>query len=168
MILLSIFAGFCAFWAFLHDVVTSDIPTLEWFLTWLDVGWFYGSANSLYWLFGFKYWVIGKEMNEMLGDDDEDDDNQDETRELGGKFWTEERYNLVRNVGLSVNITVCCVLGSFRGFANVLAIDKDVPTPEWLNNTIMALYLTQCSLLLVSVVFLGMALTLLGKQFHDG
>ena len=47
-----------AAWA--HDIYSGAKPWSEALLTFLDVAGYFGLQNVLYWLFGFKYWVIAR------------------------------------------------------------------------------------------------------------
>jgi len=64
-------------------------------------------------MYGFKYWIIGKEMNQLLGDEDETDNS-----ELG-TYWNEKRYKTFNNIGIVTNLFFCAVLASIRAEANV-------------------------------------------------
>ena len=46
-------------------------PVGEFIVTFFDIGGYYSLQNALYWLFGFKYWVIARQIPEMLKDEDE-------------------------------------------------------------------------------------------------
>jgi hypothetical protein len=72
-------------------------------------------------MYGFKYWIIGKEVNTLLGDEDVNEDQQDFLDE----YWTEERYKRISKVGIFVNVIACCTLGVVRAFANVSLLDQD-------------------------------------------
>lgn len=53
------------------------------------LGW-YGVQNVIYWLFGFKYWVISIEMPLILNAKNDTDEERQEMKKK--KFWTEKRY----------------------------------------------------------------------------
>jgi len=72
-------------------------------------------------LFGFKYWVIGKEVPDMLNEEQEEQTKEfDPTKPVERKkrFWTEKRYNTFNIIGLSINLLACTVLGCMRSKAN--------------------------------------------------
>ena len=55
---------------------------------------FYGGANSVHWLFGFKYWVISKEMPKVV------EGNQKNYKK------NEKCYKIINIIGLIVNLTM--------------------------------------------------------------
>jgi hypothetical protein len=68
MILLCLLSNVQGLYADAHDVFTGWNAISEAILTFLDVAPFYAFQNAIYWLFGFKYWVIGKEVPDMLNE----------------------------------------------------------------------------------------------------
>lgn len=78
------------------------------------------------------------------------------------KFWTESRYKSADTFGLAINLLVCTILGIVRAFANVQSYKTGV-VDHRLSSWVLNLYITQTSLLVVSAVFLGDALRMLGN-----
>lgn len=65
---------------------------------------FYFVSNLMYWLFGFKYWVISIEIPQLLAVEDG-----------RRKTCTETRYNLLNWTGILVNFGACLVCAYVRG-----------------------------------------------------
>lgn len=166
MILLCLIGTLVKAFGVFHDILVSKISWIEWIITFIDVAGFWGFYNVVYWMFAFKYWVIGKEMNRMLMDDDSKEGRESQGG-LSDRFWTEERYSRFCVFGICTNILVCCALGCTRAQVNLLQIDNDT-IPKRLNYMTLGFYLMQSSLLFISACFLGRALMYLGKQFSDG
>lgn len=80
----------------------------------------YALQNVLYWLFGFKYWVISIEVPKIISEDSEG------TRKKK-RFWTEKRYKLFALIGVVLNVVICLGPGIMRGLCNYMVItDKGV------------------------------------------
>ena len=65
---------------------------------------FYFVSTLIYWLFGFKYWVISIEIPYVL-----------QQEENTGKLCTETKYNLINWTGILVNFGCCFVCAVVRG-----------------------------------------------------
>lgn len=69
-------------------------PKLECVLMFCAIWTLYGFQNVIYWLFGFKYWVIALEIPTMIQEDNEEfDPNKPVERKK--RFWTEKRYKIL-------------------------------------------------------------------------
>lgn len=100
-------------------------------------------------------------------DDDDQSEKELERQSIGQKFWTEERFNCINKVGLIVNILVCLCLGTLYGAARVQSY-RNVQVEPWLITCLIVAAAIQTFLLLLSAVFLGVALKGLSKEFTDG
>jgi Flp pilus assembly pilin Flp len=71
MILLCMLSSIHELYGAAHDIFTGWDAISEAIFTFLDVAPFWGFQNTIYWLFGFKYWVIGKEVPDMINEEQE-------------------------------------------------------------------------------------------------
>jgi hypothetical protein len=113
---------------------------------------FYFVSNLIYWLFGFKYWVISIEIPHVLQQD-----------ESGRKLCTETRYNLLNWTGILINFGACVVCAYIR--AQVDYQSTYAPAPESLGRQLMVWFVIVTALLVVSAGFLADALRRLKKSF---
>jgi hypothetical protein len=155
MILLCFWSNIISMFADAHDIFRGWNAFSEAVCTFIDVGGYYGFQNTIYWLFGFKYWVIGKEVPDMINDEQQEF-NEDKPVERKQRFWTEKRYNFFNLLGLAINLVACT--------ANMIKYETG-HVPAELANWVLRLYLFQTSLLVVSAIFLGDALRMLSVQF---
>ena len=66
---------------------------------------FYFTGNLMYWMFGFKYWVISVEVPRLI-------DASKEGKEAKHKsFCSEASYNALNWVGIIVNLFFCICVG---------------------------------------------------------
>ena len=68
LILLCVFMSIDSLYADTHDLWAARTPVGEFIATFIDVGGYYAFQNALYWAFGFKYWVIGREVPLIIED----------------------------------------------------------------------------------------------------
>ena len=70
---------------------------------------FFGTSNLMYWLFGFKYWVISIEVPRLIS-------ASKEGNEAGHKsICSETRYEALNWVGIIINMAVCMLAAWKRG-----------------------------------------------------
>jgi hypothetical protein len=115
----------------------------------------------MYWLFGFKYWVIAIEIPALVNEQEE---KFDETKvvERKKRFWTEKRYNILNWIGITVNFFFCCWMAYIRAKRDYMMLEPGgAPLP--LLYAVLYVYLTLSFLLVVSAIFLGDALRRLKK-----
>lgn len=117
---------------------------------------FYFTSNLMYWLFGFKYWVISIEIPNVI-----------EAAKEGGKqqkrICTETRYKVFNWLGILVNFAVCAVLAWKRGLVDYISAAKR-PSSQLLD-TCLYLYFAVTFLIFVSAIFLADALRRLKNSF---
>lgn len=142
MILLCLWSNIFSLFDDAHDIFSGWNAYSEAVLTFIDVGSYYGFQNSIYWLFGFKYWVIGKEVPDMINEEQQQDKEFDESKVIERKkrFWTEKRYNFFNKLGLVVNLTACFVLGCLRAKANMTKYETHI-VPSNLANWVLRFYM---------------------------
>ena len=68
LILLCLLSNLISAFADTHDLWAGWNAWSEGIATFIDVGGYYGFQNSIYWLFGFKYWVIAKEVPDIINE----------------------------------------------------------------------------------------------------
>lgn len=129
---------------------------------------FYFVSNLMYWLFGFKYWVISIEIpdlieQQMTQTEEIDETSADEKQEKK-KFWTETRYNMLNAIGIAVNFVVIAYLAWERGLLDYMSVQPG-GAKRSLIELCLSLFLVVSGLLLVSAWFLADALRRLKKQF---
>jgi hypothetical protein len=80
---------------------------------------YYYINNLIYWLFGFKYWVMAMEMPRIIK---ETERKFDETQEVkrDKPFWNERKYNILNWIGIISNGVVMAWAGWKRGYLNWL------------------------------------------------
>ena len=117
---------------------------------------FYFTSNLMYWLFGFKYWVISIEIPNMIEAAKEDGKQQK-------RICSETRYKVLNWLGILVNFAVCAVLAWKRGLVNFISATKP-PSPQLLD-TCLYLYFAVTFLIVVSAIFLADALRRLKNSF---
>ena len=93
-------------------------PVLECIFMTLMIFLFYFSQNLEYWLFGFTYWVITKEITQVLGEEA----HQPDAKAAATK---ERRYKVAQWVGVAVNFLACAVVAWLRGLANYQLVTDD-------------------------------------------
>ena len=82
---------------------------------------FYFISNLIYWLFGFKYWVISIEIPNLIAAQKEAEERGIDEEKLERKrFCTEARYNALNWFGIIVNAVCIAWLAWKRG-----ALDYD-------------------------------------------
>jgi hypothetical protein len=124
---------------------------------------FYLPSNILYWLFGWKYWVISLEVPALVNEQSEDIDPTKPV-ERKERFWTEKKYNMLNWFGILVNVGFCVWLGWVRGKRDYMMLEPK--TPRSLLWAVLYVYLSCTGLLIISAIFLGDALRRLKKQFN--
>jgi hypothetical protein len=67
----------------------------------------------MYWLFGWKYWVISLEIPALVNEQTEELDLEKPV-ERKERFWTEKRYNVLNWMGITINSGFCVWLGYSR------------------------------------------------------
>lgn len=70
IILLFLISNIVSGFAFAHDLFRGWNGWSEAVCTFIDVGGYYGFQNVIYWMFGFKYWVIGREVPDMITEEE--------------------------------------------------------------------------------------------------
>lgn len=136
-------------WAKAHPLI-EEINMMISIFTW------YGLQNVIYWLFGFKYWIIALEIPALL--------NEDANGKPKKRFWTEKRYNLALYIGLFIQIADTALEGWARGRANWYVDTAPSVPPEVADNLANA-YHSQELLLLLSGCFLMDAIRRFNNQF---
>jgi hypothetical protein len=125
---------------------------------------FYVPSNVMYWLFGWKYWVIAIEVPALVNEQSEEiDPNKPVERKK--RFWTERRYNILNWFGILVNFGFCAWLAWVRGKRDfMMCVNGGAPASLlW---AVLYVYFSCTGLLLISAGFLGDALRRLKKQFN--
>lgn len=120
---------------------------------------FYFTSNLMYWLFGFKYWVISIEVPHLIEAQKEGSDGQPRKR-----ICTEKRYEVVNWIGILVNFIACAWLAWKRGVVSYVSAFV-YPDAE-LMGIVLNLYYAVTILLFISALFLGDALRRLNKSFQ--
>ena len=111
----------------------------------------------MYWMFGFKYWVISIEVPRLIAASKEGaEDNQK-------SICSEARYEALNWVGILINMGICLAVGWKRGMMEYdsafgQASDKLVVL-------LLCLYVTNTGLMFISALFLADALRRLNKSF---
>lgn len=70
---------------------------------------FYFLSNLIYWLFGFKYWVISIEVPRSIAAKKKWRDEKDKS------ICTEAGYEILNWLGIIINLIFCLWLGWKRG-----------------------------------------------------
>jgi hypothetical protein len=114
--------------------------------------------------------VIGKEVPDMITDEQKTLSLETPNEAKKERFWTEKRYNLFNYIGLGINLTACQILGAARSDEDYYLYKHygkhlDGSAPHWINFWVLRLYLFQTFLLVISACFLADALRMLSKQF---
>ena len=124
---------------------------------------FYFVSNLMYWLFGFKYWVISIEIPQLISQQ-QAELNPDKEIVRKERFCTEAKYNALNAVGILVNFAFCAWVGWKRA---ELDYESAVPpgASKRLTATVLDLYLVISGLLIVSALFLADSLRRLKQQF---
>ena len=68
----------------------------------------------MYWLFGFKYWLISIEIPYLL-EKKRDEDIKNEENQNYRRLCSEMRYKILNWVGIMVNFISCAFSGYKRG-----------------------------------------------------
>ena len=120
---------------------------------------FYFVSNLMYWMFGFKYWVISIEVPRLIAS------TKDGTEGNHKSICSEAGYEALNWVGITINLAFCLWVGWKRGMLDYdSAFGKP---PKKLGNTSMILYVTITVLLIISAFFLADALRRLKKSFSQ-
>ena len=106
----------------------------------------YAMQNIIYWLFGFKYWVIAIEVPLMMSD-------EQLTVKEQKRFWTEKRYRFVSTFGIVVNVVWCLFPGVMRALCGYYSTVYGHVSEQMTKTLHIALY-GQDALLLLSAIFL--------------
>ena len=118
---------------------------------------FYFISNLMYWLFGYKYWVIAIEVPMLISAGEEEKLNHT-------SICSEVRYKAFNWVVIIVNLFFCLWAGWKRGVIENASLFSNV-SPQ-LGNTVMTLYTIISFLLVISACFLADALRRLKKSFN--
>lgn len=110
----------------------------------------------MYWLFGYKYWVIAIEVPRLIAAGEEGRMNHK-------SICSETRYEVLNWVGILVNFFFCALTGWRRGAMDNYSYFGGGP-PQ-LGETVMILYTVITVLLVISACFLADALRRLKKSF---
>ena len=111
----------------------------------------------MYWMFGFKYWVISIEVPRLIAATKEGSEANHKS------ICSETSYDALNWVGIIVNLIFCLYVGWKRGMLMYdSAFDKH---PHELGVTVMILYAILTILLIVSALFLADALRRFKKSF---
>lgn len=120
---------------------------------------FYFISNLMYWMFGFKYWVISIEVPRLI------EASKDGSSLNHKTICSEKGYEALNWVGIIINLGFCVWVGWKRGMMDYdSAFGK--PTHE-LGVTVMTLYSIITVLLIFSAIFLADALRRLKKSFNQ-
>ena len=111
----------------------------------------------MYWLFGYKYWVIAIEVPRLISAGEEEKLNHK-------SICSEVRYEAFNWVVIIVNLFFCLWAGWKRGVIENASLFSNV-SPQ-LGNTVMTLYTIISFLLVISACFLADALRRLKKSFN--
>ena len=129
----------------------------QWIMFSIAVFLFYFTSNLMYWLFGYKYWVIAIEVPRLIAAGEEGKLNHK-------SICSEARYEALNWVGILVNLFFCLWTGWKRGVMdNASYFSK--PSKQ-LGRTVMTLYTVITVLLVISACFLADALRRLKKSFN--
>lgn len=71
---------------------------------------FFFVSNLMYWLFGFKYWVISIEIPQLITQQEAEitNDKEDQRKK---RFCSEAKYNALNAFGILVNLFFCAWVG---------------------------------------------------------
>jgi hypothetical protein len=123
---------------------------------------YYLPSNIMYWLFGWKYWVISLEVPALVNEQNEQID-EEKPVERKERFWTERRYKVLNWIGIAVNTGFCFWVAYTRYLKSWMKYHGGAtPKVIWMM-TYVSWSLT--FLLIVSAAFLGDALRRLKQQF---
>jgi hypothetical protein len=138
---------------------------LEFVFIFVGIFFFYFTSNLMYWLFGFKYWVMAIEVPLLIENQQEQQRDLDETREIVHikRFWTERRYNVLNWIGTAINLLICLYVGYRRAYVSYLSSFGPVPRSQ--TASLIEGYCICTGLLFVSAFFLADALRRLKKSF---
>lgn len=108
----------------------------------------------VYWLFGFKYWVIAVEVPNYLADPEKPGNS-------------EIYYQRINSIAIATILVVCGVACFYRG----TYVHQSVGIPHYPTEvflwTLTGLYAIVCVLMIVTACFLGDALSKLRKQIKE-
>ena len=68
---------------------------------------FYFVSNLMYWLFGFKYWVISIEIPQLISNQEAELFNSNKEIVRSERFCSETKYNLLNAIGILLNLFFC-------------------------------------------------------------
>jgi hypothetical protein len=111
----------------------------------------------MYWMFGFKYWVISMKVPRMIAVSKEGSEGNHK------RICSEAKYEVLNWVGILVNLGFCLAIGWKRG---ILEYDSAFGQPSHeLAALVITFYMIVTFLLIVSAVFLSDALRRLKNSF---
>ena len=70
---------------------------------------FYFTSNLIYWIFGFKYWVISIEVPRLIAESKEGPQSNHKS------ICTEARYKALNWIGILINLGFCLAVAWLRG-----------------------------------------------------
>lgn len=131
---------------------------------------FYFVSNTIYWLFGLKYWVISIEIPHLLKKQREREANEakgivDKSEQKPGRVCSETTYNVIMWVGILVNLGACAWTGVVRGKVDYTSANGPAPGP--ISKRLMQLFVLVTFLLCISAVFLADALRRLKRSLSQ-
>ena len=75
---------------------------------------FYFVSNLMYWLFGFKYWVISIEIPQLISNQEAELFNSNKEIVRSERFCSETKYNLLNAIGIFINLFFCVLVAIKR------------------------------------------------------
>lgn len=128
----------------------------------------------IYWIFGFKYWVVAQEIPEIMeetkrvvGTKSEDDELElSNVEDKPKRFWTEKRYKIAMWLGIFLNVADCFWVGVERGLCNYHVGIPPYTVPHKLSETLHYAYYSQEFLLFLSALILADAIRRFYRLFQ--